>query len=258
MTQIKQLYANGDSFVFGMEAIEDGSRDPANKDFSFAKHVAQAFDLDYINNAYNAATNEFIFRRTILDLEGLLKVSDATDTFVIVGWTSLFREEIIAKQMFEYFLKQDANLSIHPDDQEYHDFGTLFINPNQSHDVEIRKNHYLKRFNLSQNITEFCTMYLWDEYFQGQKIQAQIIALHNYLKIKGFRHLFVNCCSTICDQIQIPVDSSVIFNWNESFYSWGIKKYPDLIREKNHFHHSVHNEYAKLVVQHITHKQLIS
>ena len=61
----KQLvYANGDSFIFGMEILGDDSRDPANKDLSFVKKIADNMGADYINNAYNSATNEFIFRKT--------------------------------------------------------------------------------------------------------------------------------------------------------------------------------------------------
>lgn len=257
MTQIKTLYANGDSFVFGMEAIADSSRDLENKNFSFPKHIAEAYNLQYLNNAYNSSTNEFIFRRTIFDLEKLLDVSNAEEIFVLIGWTSLYREEIAAKQMFEFFIAENNHISVDPNDQEYHNFGTFFINPNQSHDISLRKNDYVKQFNMSAQIRDFCAMYLWDDQLQTAKLTALMIALHNYLKIKGFKHLFVNCCNSITEPVTFPIDACVIHNWEESFYSWGRKKYPNLIREKNHFHHKVHKEYADILLKYINEKKLI-
>ena len=257
MTQPKRLYANGDSFVFGMEAIEDDSRHPENKKYSFANHIATAFDLDYTNNAYNAATNEFIFRRTIFDLEEFLKTSRAEDIFVIVGWTSLFRKEIVAQPLFQHLLKQQNTISVNSDDQEYHDFGTFFINPNQSHDITLHKNNYTKHINLSDQIREYCAMYFWDDQLQIQQLSALVIALHNYLKMKGFKHLFVNCCLTTNQSIDFGIDPTVCFDWEESFYSWGTKKYPHLIRQKNHFHHQVHREYADILIQYINEKKLM-
>ena len=257
MTQPKRLYANSDSFVFGMEAIEDDSRHPDNKKYSFANHIATAFDLDYTNNAYNAATNEFIFRRTIIDLEEFLKTSRAEDIFVLVGWTSLFRKEIVAQPLFQHLLKQQNTISVNPDDQEYHDFGTFFINPNQSHDIVVHKNNYTKHINLSDQITEFCAMYFWEDQLQIQQLSALVIALHNYLKMKGFKHLFVNCCLSTNQSIDFGIDPTVCFDWEESFYSWGTKKYPHLIRQKNHFHHQVHREYADILIQSINEKKLM-
>ena len=63
------LYANGDSFVFGMECLEDASTLELNKEYAFPKQLAKRLDCPtYINNAYNGATNDFIFRNTIFDL----------------------------------------------------------------------------------------------------------------------------------------------------------------------------------------------
>ena len=65
---MKILYANGDSFVFGMECIVDGNQHESNKELAFPKHIANKLNCEtYINNAYNGATNEFIFRTTIFD-----------------------------------------------------------------------------------------------------------------------------------------------------------------------------------------------
>jgi hypothetical protein len=100
-------------------------------------------------------------------------------------------------------------------------------------------------------------MYFWDDQLQIQQLSALIIALHNYLKMKGFRHLFVNCCLSTNQSIDFGIDPMVCFDWEESFYSWGAKKYPQLIRQKNHFHHQVHREYADVLIQYINEKKLM-
>jgi hypothetical protein len=257
MALIKNLYANGDSFVFGMEAIGDNSRDLLNKEFSFVKHIADNFNLSYTNNAYNAATNEFIFRRTIFDLEKLEKTINPKETFVVVGWTALCREEIVAKNMFNYFLGSNDTVSVDPNDLEYHNFGTFFINPGQSQDVVLTKNNYRKSFNISQQATEFCTMYFWDEQYQQQKLEAQILGLHGYLSQKGYPHIFVNCCAAIDNSFLIDTKSTFLFNFKESFYKWGSTNYPKYQREKNHFDSTVHKEYAKLLVNYINQEKIL-
>ena len=69
------LYANGDSFVFGMECIKDFDRAEENKELAFPKHVAGGLGCStYINNAYNGATNEFIFRNTILSVIYIINI----------------------------------------------------------------------------------------------------------------------------------------------------------------------------------------
>lgn len=257
MTQIKCLYTNGDSFIFGMEAIESGSRDPANKEMAFVKHISDYFGLEYKNHAYNAATNEFIFRRTIFDLEELKKHQDPREILVVIGWTSLFREEILAKHMFDYFLGSEESVSVDPEDLEYHNFGTFFINPQQSQDVVMYKKNYKKTFNISQQATDFCTMYFWDEDFAKQKLESKIIALRSYLELNQFKYLFINTCCDLKEFQLIDKDFKRFYNLTYSFYNWANENYPKRRREKNHFDDVVHKEYAKLLIEYIEKEKIL-
>ena len=96
MTKI--LYANGDSFIAGMECLGHGDRTSENKEFAFPKHVAVNLSCEqYINNAYPGATNEFIFRRAILDLQELERNGTApADVFSSPGKPELERQHSFA------------------------------------------------------------------------------------------------------------------------------------------------------------------
>jgi hypothetical protein len=246
----KILYANGDSFIFGMEILEHDSRDERNKEWSFVKQVADKFGLKYVNNAFNGATNEFIFRQTMHDLQELEKTTDPSEVFVVIGWTSVYREEIIAKNAFDFFVGSGNNIDVCPDDVEYHKFGTFFINPHQSQDIQLIKNGYRKTFNLSQQAIEFCTMYFWDDEFQKQKLHALMLGLQGYLQSKGYRYLFVNCCNS--DLPNVPC-----YGATQSFFEWGKQHHPKSLRQKNHFDLIAHTEYAKLITDYINQESLL-
>ena len=144
----KITYANGDSFVFGMEAVEDNSRSLDNKQLAFPRYIANHLQSEtYINNAYCGATNEFIFRTTIIDLEALERQGHSPeDIFVIIGITSLHRIEIDGKNWIETSGRHvpngtigfSAGTPLSPIDwkinaetfpREFRDFGTIFVNP---------------------------------------------------------------------------------------------------------------------------------
>jgi len=252
----KILYANGDSFVFGMEILGDDSRDSENKNRSFVKKIADSLDMGYINNSYNSATNEFIFRKTLIDLENLEKAGTApSDVFVIIGWTALHREEIVGKYLLDYY-HGGKPYKFRSDSQEYTDFGTFFISPSHSQKMRIVAGGTVQTIDLVGPAVEFCSMCLWDDNFQQEKFESNLLALKTYLEHKGYRYLFINTCSTLGPNKLVNFTDPRFFNFNQSFFEWGKEHYPKSLMLKNHFNEDVHDEFARLIIDYINQNSL--
>lgn len=250
------LYANGDSFVFGMEILGDDSRDPENKNKSFAAHLANLLNVEQVNSSYNSCTNDFIFRKTLIDLEEILAAGkNPSDVFVLIGWTALHREEIVAKHILDYYHAGRA-YKFRSDSQEHTDFGTFFISPSHSQKMKIIANGTVQTIDIVKDAAEFCSMFFWDDDFQQEKAESKILALQNYLENKGFRYLFVNTCGTYKDFKMIDATDPGFFMFNQSFFEWGKENYPDSIRLKNHFDEIPHQKYADLLFDYITKNSL--
>lgn len=253
MTKI--LYANGDSFVAGMECLGHGNRSPENKEYAFPKHLAVALGSEqYINNAYSGATNDFIFRQTIFDLQELEQQgTDPADVFVIVGFTSLHRIELDGQRLFEGYTDTSGkpisrtpgqNSNIPPN--EYMDFGTLFITVNN---IILAKNQQGKIVNVATDVYPFCVKYLWTKPVQHLSQQSRIHALHTLLKLKGYKHVILNTCS---DEVEFPPAPNFFITSNfRSFYEYAINFYPKERRNHNHFSPLPHERYAEELITHI-------
>lgn len=251
------LYSNGDSFVFGMECIEDYSREERNKEYAFPKQVAAGLNCNtYINNAYNGATNEFIFRNTIFDLLELEKQGvDPSTVFVLIGWTSLFRIEIDGEGWYKTIPEYNADPSGIENtgvNQEFEDFKTLFVNPSSHTFVHTPKKYHDTDFN----VLPFCVDFLWHDNLQIPQQEARILALHGFLKSRGYRHLFVNTCGEFqTDKIDLAISNFYNLD-NDSFYKWGSKNCPSEHRANNHFSPKPHIEYGNLLLDHIANNKL--
>ena len=244
------LYANGDSFVFGMECIENFSQVENNKELAFPKKIADKLNCKtYINNAYNGATNEFIFRTTIFDLLELESQGiSPSEVFVVIGWTSLNRFEIDSTA---WLTKQvpDIATKLHTKNTapEHVDYNTLFINPN-FHAVIVNSK---SDFSIQKNVLPFLVDYVWHEHMQLPQQEARLIALHGFLTAKGYRHLFLNTCGSCQFEILDPSIKN-FYNFNiETFYEWASKNYPYTIRKNNHFDPTPHAAYGALLVDYI-------
>jgi len=252
----KILYANGDSFVFGMEILGNDDRNFENKNKSFAAHLANSLGRTLINNSYNSCTNDFIFRKTIIDLENFIKEgTKPDDIFVVIGWTALHREEIVARHVLDYYHAGKA-YKFKSDSQEHTDFGTFFISPSHSQKMRIVANGTVQTIDIVKDAAEFCSMFFWEDDFQQEKAESKILALQNYLEHKGFRYLFVNTCGTYKEFKLIDHTNPRIFSFAHSFFEWGKEKYPKNIRLKNHFDEIPHKDYADLLLDYITKNSL--
>jgi len=251
---MKTLYANGDSFVFGMEALEDFSRDENNKEYSFAKHIAVGLKCDtYINNSYNGATNDFIFRNTIFDLIELEKSGvNPEDVFVIVGWSSLHRTEVDGTAWFQKIPHFNENLNNILTNQhapiEFRDFGTMFVNPTCG--VVIGTNE--KLYSVVDDIVPFCVDFLWTDGLQLPQQEARIIALHEFLKSKGYKHVFINTVDKVSYKV-IDTDCINFYKMHsEAFYNWASTTHAGKQRMASHYGAEVYEEYGKILLDYIS------
>jgi hypothetical protein len=255
----KILYANGDSFVAGMECLDHGDRSDLNKELAFSKHLATALNCEiYINNAYNGATNEFIFKRTIFDLQELERNNvDPTDVFVVIGFTSLRRFEIDGARLFEGYKDSQGNplgtvpsaTPVPPD--EFIDYGTVFMSPSN---VLLGADKKGKIVNMLEPLYPFITRYLWTDPVLKMSHAARIHALHAILKLKGYQHVIINTCT---DEVELP-DGVNFFSppLVKSFYEYALRFYPDELRSHNHFSPLPHAKYAEELITHIRDKVL--
>ena len=250
------LYANGDSFVFGMECIADTSIDPCNKELAFPKHLAEKLNCKtYINNAYNSATNEFIFRTTIFDLLKLEQQGiQPSDVFVVIGWTTLHRFEIEGKTWYQKTLPGIDPINSIPGIQErmeYVNYNTLFVHPGFHTAIGDPRNPGTFLAHTEQDIMPFCVDYVWHDHIQNPQHEARLLALHGFLKAKGYKHIFLN--STGCFQFKM-LDTTIKNFYKldtDTFYDWGKIHYPAEIRKYNHFSPLPHVAYGDLLFDYI-------
>lgn len=252
---MKVLYANGDSFVFGMECIENYSQLEHNKELAFPKTIADNLNCKtYINNAYCGATNEFIFRTTIFDLLELeQKGVQPSDVFVVIGWTTLHRFEIEGNAWYrKIFSNIDPlnDLEGIENRTEYVDYNTLFVSPSFHHRLNDNKNPG-STFSTEQDIVPFCANYIWHDHMQNPQNESRLLSLHAFLMLKGYKHVFINTCG----DFQFKMLDTTVKNFykldTKSFYDWGKANYPDEIRMNNHFSPVTHAAYGNMLFDHI-------
>jgi len=250
---VKILYANGDSFVFGMEWIVDGNQHESNKELAFPKHIANKLNCEtYINNAYNGATNEFIFRTTIFDLLELEQTGvKPSDVFVVIGCTSLHRFEIEGTAWYQKNmpgidpLTEITGLNTRI---EYVDYNTLFVNPG-FHAVLVRADG--STCSTKQDIMPFCVDYVWHDHIQNPQHEARLLALHGFLTVKGYKHIFVNTTG----RFEFKLLDTTIKNFykldTDTFYNWSRSHHPAEIRRQNHFSPIPHTAYGDMLFDYI-------
>jgi hypothetical protein len=253
------LYANGDSFVFGMECLGHHSREERNKEFAFPRVVCDALGFDtYINNAYNGATNTFIFRTVIEDLIQMEKEgTKPEDVFVLLGWTSLYRTEIDAFPWHRSFLPTDQKAEMVMTSPwappESRDHRVVFTNPHFEQSVTAPDG---RKVSPDENILPIFFQYLWTDSLQVPLHQTRILAMHGFLKSRGYKHLFVNTT------LQMPFtmldnEPAEFYNLeNETFFDWAISHYPLSHREENHFDPEPHKEYGIRLTEYIVRNKL--
>lgn len=251
----KILYANGDSFVFGMECLEDNPVSEDNKMYAFPKIIGDNLGVStYINNSYNGATNDFIFKNTIIDLKNLENQGHRPeDIFVVIGITSLYRTEIDADNWVGNPVDLRKILDIMKLDRyagypaSYDKYNTIFVNPNYFLNLKIKGQIY----NIDQDTKEFLARFLWTENVQRRSQEARMIALNDILTLKGYKHIFVNTVHTFSNVETLDLTCKNFYKIDsETFYQFGIK-FPEEHRLGNHFSPVPHIKYAEILFDYI-------
>lgn len=246
------LYAIGDSLMYGMECLGHKDRSPENKNYSFAKCLADKLGCtEYINNSYNGAPNDFIFRKSIEDLIELENSGkNPADIFVLIGWSALARNEIDGSEIYNK-LQQSVPVKVFDDKDspfpEFNDFGTFFINPG----FQMKYEYAGKTITPANDVLKFLSLYFWSNKTLIPQQISRLIALHEFLKSKGYRHVFVNTCGD--HDYQLPIKTPINFynQGKESFQKWGLERFPNEVRLENHFSPKPHKEYADRLLKYI-------
>jgi hypothetical protein len=253
----KILYACGDSFMYGMECLGDMDKSKENKELAFPKYLSDMMGCSqYINNSLCGATNEFIFRKTVLDLDKFEKDGvNPQDVFVVIGITSLHRVEIDGDRFYEPidqdFVKASYTLPQFP--IEYLETKTIFINPGSGYATT----HNGVEVDSKKLIIPWCSQFIWTETVQLPQQEARMIALHELLKAKGYDHVFVNTVCPLLRTSYIDIDCKNYHNITvDSFYGFANFKHPIEKRAWNHFSPKPHKEYSEILYDYINKHQL--
>jgi hypothetical protein len=257
----KVTYANGDSFVFGMSCLGDDDRTQENKELAFPKYLADLLKSDKcINNSYCGATNEFTFKNTIFDLQELEKSGvSPNDVFVIIGITSLHRIEIDAINWWESLAPYGSKLEfsetqIHSFTPEFKKYGTLFVNPS----AQLTMHSPNGSQTVQEAVYPWAVTFLWTERIQLESQEARIIALHEYLKSKGYAHIFVNTVCPLERTKYIDLTCKNFYNLDTaSFRQFGWDDYPTELRNCGHFSAVPHEKYAQKLFEYIQQNKIV-
>ena len=192
---MKKLFAIGDSLTAGAECIADEDMTEENKQHAYPMYIANKLNYDEcINRALPGATNEWIARRCVQDLEELKRNGeDLKNIFVVVGWSSINRGEVSVRSIKDSIAHdQDLKLEFTSRLQhsEMNHFETLFINPNLNPsvvkgdgDIFIETCHETKNF---------FGKYIWDYELEYERWYTNILFLKNYLQNNVGNFLFHN------------------------------------------------------------------
>ena len=255
----KLLYANGDSMLFGMECIDHGSKAEENKQLAFPKHISDALGCSmYINNSHNGATNEFIFKTVLSDLQQLEDNGyNPKDIFVVIGITSLHRIEIDGRGWFGSYKDIQSTLVKMRNENflgypvEFEKYNTMFAQPGLEIDLTLGG----KEYSLSKDILPWSVKYLWTENVQLESQEARIIALHEILKLKGYDHIFVNSVCPLERTKHIDLTCKNFYKLDQhghAFWEYAVTKYGNTERRQyNHFSPVPHESFGKELVDYI-------
>ena len=130
------LYAIGDNLTSGAEILNDRDMEESNKAYAYPMYMANKLKYDECDNkAIAYAPNEWIARRGLLDIQGLLdKGYKAEDLRVIVGWASINRSEISIKELTRRNPGLDKEFQTAHTSTEQFMFDTMFIDIDRTTD----------------------------------------------------------------------------------------------------------------------------
>ena len=262
----KALYANGDSFTFGMEIIDHHDHSEANKDFAYPATLAEKLGIDTcINAAYVGCGNEFIFRQTIFDLIELEEEGyRPQDVFVVIGWSCVDRTEISANKFINHLIdsgKLDAGLEIEHSAPELEDFGSLFVNPGYKQKIKLKDG---TQFNIAGAVLKPLVNYVWNYPTAFRRDFGYMLGLEHYLRSKGYKFMFHNTIYNLSEFDSEWRPSPISFNSPEYYefetfgiWNWAKNHYPEHLRAQHHADKFIHDKISDMFAKYIIEKNLI-
>lgn len=268
----KIVYANGDSFTYGMEILGDDDRTPANKELAYPAKVAKALNIPKVfNGAFIGAGNEFIFRQTMFELIELERQGiDPKDVLVLIGWTVPFRSEINLKEAVTSARAGKIIASDNETEQKYLEnypeftaFGNIFISAFAGTKYHVDKTSVID----ITDARDFHINYIWDWDLEYNKWFCQVIALESFLRSKGYDFLFFNAIHAFnldleklnnqAKHYRHLLDGPNYFRFLDWGWSdWGHQKFPETVTYKSHFKEEMHEKFAGMLVQHLNYHKL--
>ena len=146
-----KLLANGCSMTHGQELVTDGY-DPANTKLCYAYKIFQNYNMfdEYVNIAMPGVSNQHIVESTM----DYLITQDASNTFVLIGWTSPIRYSFTHNNHYIRFNihqpPHEGDCIAGPDIIEFHK--QFRIHMNDDHDLA---RHFFHQVNYLATYLEY-------------------------------------------------------------------------------------------------------
>ena len=244
------LYAIGDNLTSGAEILNDRDMEESNKAYAYPMYIANKLKYDECDNkAIAYAPNEWIARRGLLDIQGLLdKGYKAEDLRVIVGWASINRSEISIKELTRRNPGLDKEFQTAHTSTEQFMFDTMFIDIDRTTDGDGEL--ALKYGDMAR---DFFLDYTWEHGLEYEKWYSQILFLQNYLENNNIKYLFHNT-GHACDVKAKFLENNIrYYKPEDSFKQWA-KDYET--RALGGLVEEAHGDYADLLLEYINKHEL--
>jgi len=265
----KMLYANGDSFTYGMEILGDNDRKQENKDHAYPALLAKKLEISEVyNGSFLGAPNEFIFRQTMFELLELENQGyKPEEVLVVVGWTVPFRSEVNLKNTVEdsgfkaKVISDDpaalTNLTAYP---EFNAWGNIFISGFAGTKYQVNDTTAID----ITDARDFHVDYIWDWDLEYNKWFSYVIALEHFLRARGYDFVFFNAIHPFnldLDKLTSQAKRYRHMLQGDNYYQfldwgwsdWGQKKFPDTVTQFGHFDGEMHNTFSNMLLKHIEH-----
>jgi len=138
---------------------------------------------------------------------------------------------------------------------ECKDHGVVFMNPHFESTITSPDG---RKFNPDEAVLPTLFNYFWTDHLQVPQHQTRLMAMHGFLKSRGYKHLFVNTTLQMPFTMLDNDPMEFYFLEDKTFFNWAIGQYPLSHRDENHFDPTPHKVYGEQLVEYITKNKLWS
>ena len=259
----KILYANGESLTFGMEILGDYSYLEENKQSAWPAALARLAGIDQVlNRAHCGASNEFIHKRTIIDLTKMAaEGQDPRETVVAIGWSSICRQEIYIRDQVQRVTGLDLPLGVDfaASSGSYQQWGTIFMNPGFNQWLRSATGQQVPIFD---QLRDQFTEYVWNDQMEYEKWAVLQLSLADYLDQRGYSWVMFNAVHAHDDRMLTPAVRAALnrkgmYRPDWSMLPWVDRFYSANKRACGHPASDAHAALARLLHLHMRQQGLI-